>query len=66
MKTHNKYAVIGLKALQRAAAKVAEEARKNNCKIPIWINGRIEYEVPDIITEQRGAVGQDHNVPFDK
>ncbi len=52
MKEHNKYAIIGLKALQRAAKKVADEARKNNYKIPVWKNGRIEYKIPDIITRQ--------------
>jgi len=51
MKKHNKYALIGLKALERAAAKVAENARKNNYKIPVWKNGRIEYEIPGIITQ---------------
>ena len=52
MKKHNKYALLGLKALERAAAKVAENARKNNYKIPVWKNGCIEYEIPGIITEQ--------------
>ena len=52
MKEHNKYAIIGLRALKRAAAKVAEDARKNNYKIPIWRNGKIEYEIPEIIPEQ--------------
>ena len=51
MEKHNKYTLLGLKALQRAAAKVAENARKNNIKIPIWRNGHIEYEIPGIITE---------------
>ena len=44
-----------LKALERAAAKVAENARKNKYKIPVWKNGRIEYEIPGIITEQTSA-----------
>ncbi len=52
MKEHKKYAVLGLRALKRASAKVAENARKNNYKIPIWKNGRIEYEIPAISTEQ--------------
>ena len=52
MKEHNKYALLGLKALERAARKVAENARKNKYKIPVWKNGRIEYEIPEIITEQ--------------
>ena len=55
MKKHNKYALIGLNALKRAAAKVAENARKNNYKIPIWKNGRIEYEIPEIISEKATA-----------
>ncbi len=52
MKQHNKYAILGLKALERAANKVAENARKNNFKIPVWKNGRIEFEIPGIITER--------------
>ncbi len=52
MKKHNKYAIIGLKALRRAAEKVAIDARQNNYKIPIWNNGRIEFKIPDIATEQ--------------
>lgn len=51
MKEHNIYTELGLKALQRAAAKVAENARKNNFKIPIWENGKIEYLMPDVKTE---------------
>ncbi|MBC2696173.1 MAG: hypothetical protein HF982_13050 [Desulfobacteraceae bacterium] len=51
MKKHNKYALQGLKALKRAAAKVAKNARKNKYKIPVWKNGRIEYEIPEVITE---------------
>ena len=52
MKKYNKYSILGLKALQRAATKVALDAKKNNYKIPVWQNGRIEYEIPEIITEQ--------------
>lgn len=52
MKQYNKYALIGLRALRRAAEKVSEDARKNKHKIPIWKNGRIEYKVPEIDTEQ--------------
>ena len=37
MKKQNIYATLGLKALKRAAAKVAENARKNNLKIPVWV-----------------------------
>jgi len=52
MTQKNKYTVIGFKALQRAAEKVAEDARKNNYKIPVWKNGRIVYKVPGEATEQ--------------
>ncbi len=52
MKKHNKYALLGLKALERAASKVSENARKNGYKIPVWKNGRIEYEIPGIITDK--------------
>ena len=55
MKEHKKYAVLGLRALRRASAKVAENARKNNLKIPIWENGRIEYLMPDASSEQTSA-----------
>jgi len=62
MKKHNKYALLALKAMERAAAKVAEDARKNKYKIPIWKNGRIEYEIPEIVTEQGAqAVRQQHS-----
>lgn len=55
MKKHNKYAIIGLRALRRAAEKVAVDAKKNNYKIPIWNNGRIEFKIPDITTEQQNS-----------
>ena len=38
MKKRETYAEMGLRALKRAATKAREEARKNNLKIPIWIN----------------------------
>ena len=57
MKKHNEYAVLGLKALQRAAAKVAKDARTNKYKIPVWKNGRIEYEIPGLTTEKSEKVG---------
>lgn len=42
MTQHNEYALIGMKALRRAAEKVAADARKHHYKIPVWNNGRIE------------------------
>ena len=53
MKEHNMYTVIGFRALQRAANKVAENARENNFKIPIWQNGKVEYLMPEMTTELR-------------
>ena len=55
MKKYNKYSILGLKALQRAAVKVAEEAQKNNYKIPVWQNGKIEFEVPEIVPNHTGS-----------
>jgi hypothetical protein len=52
MTKHNNYTVIGFKALQRAALKVAEDARKNNYKIPVWRNGCIVYKIQEVTTEQ--------------
>ncbi|MCK5540626.1 MAG: hypothetical protein KAI69_06825 [Deltaproteobacteria bacterium] len=54
MKKHNKYAVRGLQALERAAKKVAGNARKNKNKIPIWENGSMKFKIPSIITDQLG------------
>ncbi len=55
MENQNKHAMIALKALKRAAAKVAEHARRNNYKLPVWINGKIEYRVPEITTEPNAS-----------
>ena len=66
MKKHNKYALLALKAMERAAAKVAEDARKNNYKIPVWKNGRIEYEIPGIIAEQGGQTVRQQHSDFSK
>jgi len=55
MKEYNKYSILGLKALQRAAVKVVEDAKKNNYKIPVWQNGKIEFEAPEIVTDHTGS-----------
>lgn len=55
MEKHSKYAILGLRALQRAAEKVAEDARRNNYQIPVWKNGQIEFEIPAAITEQKNT-----------
>ena len=66
MKKHNKYALSALKAMERAAAKVAEDARKNSYKIPVWKNGRIEYEIPGLITEQGAQVDLQQHSDYSK
>jgi hypothetical protein len=66
MKKHNKYALLALKAMERAAAKVAEDARKNKYKIPVWKNGRIEYEIPREATEQGGQTVRQQHSDFSK
>ena len=65
MKKHNKYTLLGLKALRRAASKVAEDARKNNYKIPIWKDGHIVYETPQKVTSQDVSVDQDQDSPIE-
>jgi len=52
MQKKNRYAIIGFKALLRAAEKVAMDAKKNNYKIPIWENGCIEYKIPEITADK--------------
>jgi len=54
---------MGLKALRRAALKVAEDARKNNYKIPVWKNGRIVYKVPEVATEQSAGGDAKNRAP---
>jgi hypothetical protein len=52
MKEYSKNAQLGLRALKRAAAKVAKDAREKNYKIPIWRDGEIVYEIPELIPEE--------------
>jgi hypothetical protein len=66
MKKHNKYALSALKAMERAAAKVAEDARKNKYKIPVWKNGRIEYEIPEMVKEQGAQTVRQQHSNFSK
>lgn len=58
MKKYNTYAVLGLKALRRAAAKVAEDANRNNYKIPFWENGKIVYKTPAITTRHKSKTSK--------
>ena len=50
------YAALGLKALRRAARKVAEDAIKNNLEIPIWRDGRVEYVPPESLMRGNSSV----------
>ncbi|MFC1820535.1 hypothetical protein ACFLZG_05575 [Thermodesulfobacteriota bacterium] len=53
MEEKKDYAAMGLRALRRAAKKVYEDARRNNIKVPVWRNNRVEYIEPtsEIISE---------------
>lgn len=42
------YAEIGMKAAQRAARKVIERANLENKPIPVWKDGKVEYEIPPL------------------
>jgi hypothetical protein len=42
------YARLGYAALCRAALGVAETARRENRKLPIWHEGQIIYDFPSI------------------
>lgn len=46
------YAEIGMKAAKRAAQKVIEQANRENRPIPVWKNGKVEYEVPPVPNKQ--------------
>ncbi len=39
-------AEIGLRSLNRATAKVYQEAIKNQKPIPIWVDGQVVYKLP--------------------
>ncbi len=55
MPKHSIYAEMGLRALRRAARKVAEDAIRNNYKLPIWQNGRVQYITPKLTDYQDEA-----------
>ena len=48
---HPDDALLGLRALRRAAKKVEADARRKGYAIPYWIDGRIQYIVPGPETE---------------
>ena len=52
MKDKNDYAEMGLRAMNRAAQKAYEDAKKNNLKVPIWRNNRIEYIDPSKLDQE--------------
>ncbi len=66
MKKDNHYTEMGLRALKRAAGKVHEDARKNNYKIPVWKNGRIEYVIPGVNPDSDDITRKAHSKPFAK
>jgi len=46
------YARLGYAALCRAALEVAEKAKRENRKLPIWLGGQVVYGFPTITPEQ--------------
>ena len=53
------YAKIGYAALCRAAFGVAERAKRENKKVPIWKDGKVIYGFPTITSEQVAAANAD-------
>jgi len=49
------YIDIALRALKKAANKVAENARKENRPVPIWLEGRVQYQIPPKNINQPGS-----------
>ncbi len=47
MKKKNKYAVLGLRVLERAAEQAAENARRHGSKVPVWKNNTITFKTPE-------------------
>ncbi len=43
---------MALVVIEQSRNVAMQRSRKNKYKIPVWKNGRIEYEIPGIITEQ--------------
>ena len=53
MKSQTNYGAMGLAALKRAVSNIAEEARRNGFKVPIWKDGRIVYGFPNVKSTQQ-------------
>ncbi|MFP4309733.1 MAG: hypothetical protein ACLFRG_08705 [Desulfococcaceae bacterium] len=47
MESNKSINMLAFQALKRAARKAREKARRNNMKIPVWIDGEIHYMVPE-------------------
>lgn len=53
------YARLGYAALCRAALGVAEKAKRENRKLPIWEDGRVVYGFPSITPQHVAAADAD-------
>ena len=53
------YARLGYAALCRAALQVAERAKKENRKLPLWEDGHIVYGFPAITPQHVAAADAD-------
>lgn len=47
MEGNNSFNMLAFQALKRASRKVREKARRNNQKIPYWIDGETHWMVPE-------------------
>ena len=56
MEGNNSLNMMAFQALKRASRKVREKARRNNLKIPYWIDGETHWIVP--------KPGEDCEEPF--
>lgn len=52
VKKEQDHAAMALRALIRAPQKAMAEAKRKNLKVPIWIDGKIEYIDSEIDPEQ--------------
>ena len=66
------YAEMGMWSLRHAVKKGYEDIMKNNLKIPIWENGRVEYigptweSISELITPENWLINLDLHPTFSK
>lgn len=45
------YAKIGMRAAERAATKVIEQAHKDNKPMPVWDGEKVDYQIPPLLNK---------------